>query len=275
MMVEKWATALQELTGRVELKASPMADSWQRALLKAIEDVVREWKKNTVLVLGFTGAGKTSLLEYAFGAIPAGDETKQTQKVNLYILEIGDVKFKFADTPGHPTLKEFLDLELDALIGGHYQGVINVVSYGYNQSRHHAGVLEQHNKYKPILSGRRVNPRYLNKERELELEYLENWASPLRKSGALKWIITVVNKADLWSHQTEKVRDYYEGSGEYAKTMKRKLGRGIPHDVCPMLSMETGFYDLDRSTDPDAERAEWQDAMKQRFAQVLHDKVSS
>ena len=123
------------------------------------------------------------------------EDPEQTTTVVKYIFRVGKTKFVFADTPGHQSFRDLLELELKALIAGKYQGVINVVAYGYNQSKHHKGLLDKYNPHRPLLETGEVNPKYVAAERKYEIEYLNNWITLIGEDASLRWVITVPNKA--------------------------------------------------------------------------------
>ena len=114
-----------------------IGNSLQKALQTQVEALLAKWKKRKILVLGFTGVGKTSLLEYMFDAKePRQDKDQPTTRVNRYIFKVRETRFNVFDTPGHPTFADLLDLEINALVRGAYHGVINVVAFGYSVPRH-------------------------------------------------------------------------------------------------------------------------------------------
>jgi len=159
--------------------------------------------------------------------------------------------------------------------------VIDVVAYGYNQSKHlsflaqSAGpeLLEEFkNEYRPLNAAGRINPNYARRERELELYYLRSWASLVGKQSKLKWVITVVNKADLWRRHTEEVLDHYQGRGEYAAVIKQEFSE-ITHDVCPLSCSVNGFYDLPPPASS-TKFAAWRQELADAFVSTLHSRLS-
>ena len=222
-----------------DLQTAEVASSATASLISMLKTAIYEWKKRTVLVLGFTGSGKTSLLRDLFGATVPPDETNSsTLDVNKYIFRVGNTQFVCADTPGHPTVRGRLDTEIDSLVRGDYQGVINVVCYGFNQSRHRGA---EHNPYKPVLKSGRVNPRYLKQERREELEYLTGWAKLVDPTSGLEWVMTVANKADLWFKKSAEVRDYYVDSGKYAELLDQNLDN-FRHEYVKLCAAIEGFH---------------------------------
>jgi energy-coupling factor transporter ATP-binding protein EcfA2 len=251
----------------------------QQGVVAAVLKAFVEIKHRSIIVLGFSGAGKTSMLKYMFGITePTEDLENPTLDVRQYLLEIGKV-FRVTDTPGHPILKPRLDEEIKNLVRGDYQGVIDVVAYGFNQSKHLSslvrdeglGSLESYNRSKPLMADGKVNPNYIRRERELEVDYLKSWINLVGDRSKLRWIITVVNKADLWRKQLGEVLDHYGGSGEYAALIKQELPQ-VPHEVLPLSCSVDGFYGVSRK--PPQGNGDWRQELKERFLMALQQRLS-
>jgi len=254
----------------------------QQGLAASFRQYWVEWKRHTVLVLGFSGAGKTSMLRSTFGIVePEEDLGKPTGDVRLYMLRPGKTTFRVSDTPGHPILRRRLDKEIARLVRGDYQGVIDVVAYGYNESKHLSSLVKEadpeslaryKNEYQPVSSTGQVNARYVRRERELELAYLKSWARRVGRQSKLKWVITVVNKADLWRKHRAEALDHYQGNGEYAAVFKEEFP-DIPHDVCPLSCSTDGFYNL-RPPSPGPKFEAWRREMSEALVSKLHSRLS-
>lgn len=254
----------------VDLEDTGYGETLEAALGKTVEKLLRRWRKRNILVLGFTGVGKTSLLRYMFG-LQSQDEGQPTTRANRYIFKIGDTTFRAVDTPGHPTFKDLLDTEIDSLLGGTYHGVINVTAFGYSQPQHGRPLREEDNPYTPVLKGGRPNPRYLERTRELEIEYMQAWASLLDPRAKLKWVLTVVNKLDLWMSSEEAVVEHYGPTGAYGQRLTNLIG-DVPQSVLHMTSKGSGkFFHTERKRSPSPEKRQ---NLKRFFARVLHARLS-
>lgn len=263
----------EEVLIKPRLEAAQIADPYQEGLFTTFTRMILEWKRKTVLILGFSGAGKTSLLQSVFGAtVPEEEYDQPTSRVNEYIFQIGETWFKAADTPGHPTLESMLRAEIDRLVRGDYHGVINVVAFGYNQSRHHKQLRDTFNTYTPLQPNHTVNPNYLQKERDLEVAYLNNWVSVIGPQARLQWVLTIANKVDMWASQLEEAIEYYGRSGKYANIIKDRIG-SVDHMVCPMVSDSGGFYGI-KEVRPD-KLDELQKRLSLKFRDLLHARLSS
>lgn len=89
---------------------------------------------------------------------------------------------------------------------GTIAGIVNVVSYGYHESRVDRNV---------ATIGGKASHEYLEKKRAEEIETLSEWMELLADNSVVGWLITVVTKADLWWDQRDKVLEYYS-EGPYA-----------------------------------------------------------
>lgn len=59
-----------------------------------------------------------------------------------------------------------------------------------------------------------IKESFLEANRTAEIERLAEWLTNLEPNKDLKWIINLVNKADLWWDKADDVNEYYE-KGDY------------------------------------------------------------
>lgn len=263
------------------LKGSQIAGA-KKSLVDALRDAVLSYRRKSILVLGFSGAGKTSLLTSLFGAIePEEDRPLGTSNVRRYIFRLGEIQFRTVDTPGHVTLSAILDEEIDALVSGQYQGVINLVSFGFNESRRRqlseaAGNKVLGNRHQPVGKDGHVNNDYVRLERQLELDYLRKWVKLVGPDSGLKWIITVANKSDLWAKSSSEALDYYAVNGDYGRLLRESLEENgvqdVKHDVRPMVSDRNGWFFDRQISEPLAENALERQA--ERLVKLLHERLA-
>jgi ethanolamine utilization protein EutP (predicted NTPase) len=182
----------------------------ERGILEAIVDGIRRRPTKHVLVVGTSGAGKTSLLRYLRGLNPrveraartTGDEDPIKGKIQQNV-------FRFIDTPGHADHRAKLTKAIMDAAREKQLGIINVVSYGY----HEATALP----LQTAVENSKISQAFLQKNRDAEIAQLSYWVGLLAgRGGAAKWVITVVTKADLWwtPEMKDIVLDYYR-SGSY------------------------------------------------------------
>ena len=170
-------------------------------------------KKHRVLVLGATGAGKTAFLKSLKSVVPeAIDVMNRTEFVEKHEITLSKRPFIFKDTPGqihHASRRREAIKEAMKTRGG-IAGIINLVSYGYHESRAMP---------KPqITSAGEVEEAFLQRQRQIELEMLREWTPLLGGTDSANWLITVVTKADLWWQQRADVMKHYE-TGAYFQSL--------------------------------------------------------
>jgi hypothetical protein len=147
------------------------------------------------------------------------------------VLKLKGNPFRFIDTPGD-TSSAMKDERIDAIresisARGGIAGVINVVSYGYHEY--------QVTKEKIFLADGSVDPAFLIKHREIEIQQLDEWTPLLGSPITVDWLITVVTKADLWWDQRNAVHDHYT-SGIYYKAL------GQAQSLKPKVVMHSSIF---------------------------------
>lgn len=168
-------------------------------------------KKHKILVLGATGVGKSQLMNSLVNEMPqAISNMNRTEFKDDIYLKISTNIFVFVDTPGQEHHKSRrMEAIRDAMKEG-VEGIINVVSYGYHESRVGKNVV--------FDDKGKIKQEFLKERRKVEIDLLKEWTELLGDKETSKWLITLVNKADLWWHDKEKILSYYE-TGQYSKSL--------------------------------------------------------
>lgn len=196
---------LAEAVATIELVQMAHKQGWFGKLLDALR------KKHRVLVLGPTGCGKTQFLHSLTEAVPKAINLMcRTDFVEEQRIKILDQPFIFVDTPGQVLHKTRRIHAIREAMRSKIAGIINVVSFGYHESR---AV-----NVKDAFKNGKINEVFLEKQRQQEINQLHEWVPLLGGSGTVGWLMTVVSKADLWWDWHEEVRAYYE-SGPYYKAL--------------------------------------------------------
>lgn len=176
-------------------------------------------KKPRIIILGCTGTGKTNFLESltkpVVSAIPREDRTLYTEAKNLLVK---DKTYRFIDTVGDVQRDADRSLAIREAMAakGGIAGIVNVVAYGYHEyDLSKKDVFDAHGT---------VKPSFLELHRQEELKQLAEWVELLGDPLTAHWLITVVNKADLWWDQRGQILEYYN-KGDYNKALggARKL----------------------------------------------------
>jgi hypothetical protein len=181
----------------------------EAGLLDRMIDAFR--KTHRVLVLGSSGVGKTNLqASLTKEAAEAVDHLNRTEIVTRSHIRINNTPFVFTDTPGQEHHESRRKAAIRQEMGRGRVGIINIVSFGFHEGTG--------NKSDAIDGDGKARPTYLNHCRDLEIQALAEWTSLLGSLDTSAWLITVVNKADLWWHAKVEVMDYYT-RGLYAQSL--------------------------------------------------------
>lgn len=149
-----------------------------------------------ILIYGCSGAGKTefirSLLEMQVTEYP----TQRTQTIDSCKMVFNNGrKIRFYDLPGHVIHKSNRQIALDMISQKKIKGIINVVTYGYNEV--------EDNNISDIFSNDAnknhflVKESYLTNNKKLELKQIEEWIVFIHNNCSVKCVMTVVTKADI------------------------------------------------------------------------------
>lgn len=164
-----------------------------------------------IIVFGESGTGKSQLVSCITGKPVDKERTRVTQK-NTFTLPNGR-RVIIRDTPGHNTYKQLRSEECQKfLIKKKVKGIINVVSYGY----HEAGAADEVKIFKTGTSD--VKEEFLRENRIREISQIDDWMDYVH-NDCIQWIITIINKADIWYKDSPIVNDFY-GNGEYFEKLK-------------------------------------------------------
>jgi energy-coupling factor transporter ATP-binding protein EcfA2 len=204
-----------------------------RRVYERVADFLARKKPTDILVLGASGAGKSSFLRSIQGLDPYIRPEDRTDKKVEVEGKIDKALFRFIDTPGESQHVVKRQEAILSVYNSKSLGIINVVSYGY-----HEGTIPRSH----ALKGSKPSEEYLAECRTKEVDYLAGWTSLLtgRKGPAL-WLVTVVTKADLWWNpdQQAAILKHYR-TGDYFQALGE--AQGITHSVRSYSSLNQLFY---------------------------------
>ncbi len=204
-----------------------------RLLERLLQTLTRE--KAVILLCGSSGVGKSQFIESLQSptALPISRDSRTRAWSRVKVTK-DKKRLELLDTPGQAAESGMRrQARIEALKGGRF-GIVNVVAYGY-----HEGVSPEGDAVEKLASGEQIARQdFLRRSREIEVSALDEWRVELNDA---KWLVTLVNKADLWWHPDsyEKVLQEYASSGEYAKKLEHWQGR---HVVVPYAATTKPFY---------------------------------
>lgn len=172
-----------------------------------------------VIVYGASGVGKTEFCRSLLGKSIESSNAPRTviHQIENLILEDGH-KIRLYDLPGHVSYKANRDKVMEEIANRKSYGIINVVSYGY----HEVPEAQNLKVFKVGNEGEKTNEidtQFLKENLKREFDQAKEWHTGNSLSRNIGWIITVVNKADVWSAKHDIVLDYYQNDGEYTKNL--------------------------------------------------------
>lgn len=171
-------------------------------------------KKHKILVLGATGVGKTSFINSITDDFPkAISRLNRTEFAKTHSLQIDKKIFNFTDTPGQIQHKERrLEAIREAMKG--IDGIINVVAFGFHETKT--------GKQDALTKTGKLKPEFLEIQKKGEIDFLNEWTALIGNQDTAKWLITLVNKADLWWNQKDEVLKFYQGGKYFEKLNSAK-----------------------------------------------------
>lgn len=195
-----------------------------------------------VLVYGASGAGKSEFCR-AFLEKPVTEvKPKRTHMYEEFdwVFEDGN-KIRFLDLPGNKVYEDRRNKVLKKISKKNY-GIINVVSYGYHEA---PGARDVKIFKVPNDASEKIpviDTQYHKLNLDMELEQAKEWIKCLGDSYRtnLRWVVTVLNKADVWWNDIDMIRNYYSEDGAYSKAVYEKHG-SVQIDAYPYCSIIEPF----------------------------------
>lgn len=188
-------------------------------------DKVKIWfkkifgKRIEIAVYGDSGVGKTQFLRTLTGKNSYLNIEERTRNVvhHKMTLRTGR-KILLIDIPGHASNKDSRNVVLNKITRGKIDGLLNIVNYGYQDSE----LLQQDPSAVFKVGSSEVKPEFLKENRKREIQRTEEFVERIGPDVKLKWIITVINKADIWHKNKEEVEEYYKTGNYYTAIQSLK-----------------------------------------------------
>jgi hypothetical protein len=160
-------------------------------------------------IFGCGGAGKTTAAKILGGTDPLElsapyEESWRVEPVKL----TGDVPGQILAAPGQidKTERHWPELYKNVITKRNV-GIINVVSYGYHSLK--ISKYEEHKAFKAGMKENDFLEKYIEERRDLEISFLNTLLDSISASSGPLWMITLVNKQDLWRDDGEDVKNHY------------------------------------------------------------------
>lgn len=188
--------------------------------------------RKKILVVGESGSGKTQFINVL--KLVGGTVKKSTMNVTIVTVSLPNGrKVDFVDTPGQQTLQDQRQRAINDISRNKYDGIINIVCYGYqvNDSTKESDVFQ--------VGSSNVKASYLENNRQLELKQVKEWLPRIDNIKKLEWVLTIVNKADIWYEVKDEVMAYYNSS--YHDQMV-KIGQFIQTPTIPYCCVISPFF---------------------------------
>ncbi len=218
-----------------------------------------------ILVLGSSGVGKTQFIHSLSEKTKNTVSNMRTEVSSPIEAKVNKTPFRWIDTVGQPTQKGEREGVFEKnLQNENLVGIINVVSFGYHQIG---------KPYDNVFDGEsfEVKEDFLETNRQTELSYLQEWL-PFLHISKVKWIITLVNKIDIWKRDCVKAEQHYTNTESpyqqaFVRTFQNKLF-SKPHIVLPYTSALEPFCERHPMFVGESGKNAYQDHFKTEFIKL-------
>lgn len=216
-----------------------------------------------VILFGESGTGKSQLANCITGNNLTSKKRTRVITPKTFTLPNGR-RIKIMDTPGHKTYttqrKELCQKYINKK---KVRGIINIVSYGY----HETDAADEVKIFKTGTS--EVKEEYLRENRNREIEQINEWIDYIIHEN-VQWIITIINKADIWYKDYSIVKNFYE-NGDYSSKLK-ELVRLCPHHTFIYCSVIAPFYNKPMTiVIGEDKKKEMHDELLENILQIIND----
>ncbi len=182
-----------------------------------------------IAVFGSSGSGKSSFLSTFKGVEFPKESTRQIEKIK-FTLPNGR-RIIFYDSPGQTSYRLERTKIKSSILQGEFHAIINIVCFGYNET--------PTMKINAFHNDGSIRQQFLEDNRKIEIRHLQEWIEDIDKNSRIDWILTLINKEDIWKDQQEEVVSYYQ-SNEYQSHFNG-LTRCCHHHIQPYCATISPF----------------------------------
>lgn len=158
-----------------------------------------------ILLVGESGSGKTQFLNVLQEKAEVVEKSTMTVSTVVITLPNGR-RLEITDTPGQQTLQDQRIKAENDICKKKYDGIINIVCYGYQAS--------SDTKIEDVFQTgtSTVKQAYLEDNRKKEIKQVGEWITRIDSDSSVNWVLTIVNKADIWYSTYNAVMGYYNST---------------------------------------------------------------
>ena len=156
-------------------------------------------RKRKIVVFGNSGCGKSQFINSLKDSVKIPTKTNTPEKIRFALEKF---PIKLIDTPGDLAAKPFRIREIHRIINDGVEGIINVVSYGFQET---IGA----EKSLAFDSNNNLIQGFIDANRTEEIDRLDEWIEDINPVNC-NWILNIVNKSDIWWEDFNAVTNYYK-----------------------------------------------------------------
>jgi signal recognition particle receptor subunit beta len=190
--------------------------------------------RKKIYIFGNSGSGKSQFVQAMQNSITIPNRNLTTERTKL---DFKGFPMQLVDTPGHSESSQLRKSEIKNVIKGNVEGIIQFVNYGYDETP------DADRNIAFDLQGN-IKAEFLNYNREQEIHRLQEWSYQVDPQ-AIKWIIILINKADIWWEKRDIVKAYYN-SDNYRKALAG-LDASVPVITIPYCGIIRPFFKVKTS----------------------------
>lgn len=208
------------------------------AIQKHYNRIARRLTKGSVKlpVFGAGGLGKSTFGRLMTGHNPFDLATKYEESIGINVENLNDnIPGQLLVAPGQDHRIQTNWPKLFNIVNtGQSIGVINMVAYGY-----HALGIRSHTESDLYETGMTIDDfmeKHLEDKKNKEIELLKHLVEGFSNAEKPFWMVTIINKQDLWYKEREKVRTHYQDGqyGSLISSLSSKLGKNFfRHEFLP------------------------------------------
>ncbi|MEO5338110.1 MAG: ATP-binding protein [Magnetospirillum sp. WYHS-4] len=181
-------------------------------------------------LIGNTGTGKSSIADQVFSHEQERETEHTIDMRSLPARMGGNRSIVVYDVPGNLSHASGHQKAWDAIFQHKVSGLINVVSYGFNETA------SRNCPYAPYSDEAKgiVDASYLEWFRADDEDFLRTWLDSMPSPEKIKWLVIAVNKHDLVYPFWERIKIHYGADSRYGQAVQNRLPNLEEYHVVPV-----------------------------------------